>query len=192
LLLRRDATPAPTLVPISDLLNLADQHQLDHVTIASNTLIATSKQGQQFRAIKEDQQTVTEQLRADDVAVSVVDATSQGFGPGALAALVPLLAILGLIWLMSRRSGINNQAMSFGRSGARRYSGNSRPITFDDVAGVEEAKQELAEIVQFFKFPEKFQAIGARVPKGVLLVGPPGTGKTLISRALAGEAVGPS
>ena len=190
-LLRRDTTPAPTLVPITDLLNLADQHQLDRVTIANNTLLATSKQGKLLRAIKEDQQSVTEQLRADDVAVAVVDTTNQGIGPSAIAALVPLLAILALIWLMSRRGGINNQAMSFGRSGARRYSGNARPITFDDVAGVEEAKQELAEIVQFLKFPEKFQAIGARVPKGVLLVGPPGTGKTLISRALAGEAAVP-
>ena len=93
-----------------------------------------------------------------------------------------------MVWLLTRRGGINNQAMSFGKSGARLYGSSNRPITFDDVAGVEEAKQELSEIVDFLKFPEKFRAIGARVPKGVLLIGPPGTGKTLISRALAGEA----
>jgi cell division protease FtsH len=188
LLLRRQATPGPATIPVSDLLNLADQHQLVQVAIAGNSLLATAKDGQQYRAVKEDQQTVTEQLRHDGVTVAVYDATSQSMGPNALAALVPLIAILVIIWLMLRRGGVNNQAMTFGRSGARRYVGNLRPITFDDVAGVEEAKQELAEIVQFLKFPEKFRAIGARVPKGVLLIGPPGTGKTLISRALAGEA----
>ncbi|HEX5418297.1 MAG TPA: ATP-dependent zinc metalloprotease FtsH [Chloroflexota bacterium] len=188
ILVRRDATPGPTTVPVSELLNLADQHRIDQVVITNNTLLATAKDGQQYRAVKEDQQPVTQELRADGVTVSVVDANSQGLGTNALAAIFPLLAIFAVIWLMSRKGGINNQAMSFGRSGARRYAGTARRITFDDVAGVEEAKQELAEIVQFLKFPEKFRAIGARVPKGVLLVGPPGTGKTLISRALAGEA----
>ncbi len=188
LLTQSGAAAGPTTVPISDLLNLADQHQLDHVVITDNTLLATSKQGRQLRATKEDQQTVTEQLRNDGVTVTVTDVTSPGVGPSAFAALAPLLVVFALIWLMTRRSGINNQAITFGRSGARRYTGNGRPVTFDDVAGVDEAKQELAEIVQFLKHPGKFRAIGARVPKGVLLVGPPGTGKTLLSRALAGEA----
>jgi cell division protease FtsH len=188
LVINRSVAPTPTTVPVSDLLNLADQHQIDRVTITNNTLIAVSKRGQVYRATKEDQQTVTEQLRQDGVTVSVVDAAGQGAGTSVLAAIVPVLLILGLVWVMTRRGGINNQAMSFGKSGARRYDANLRPITFDDVAGVEEAKQELAEIVQFLKYPEKFRLIGARVPKGVLLIGPPGTGKTLISRALAGEA----
>jgi len=188
ILVRRDATPGPTTIPVSQMLNMADQHKIDQVTITGNTLVATAKNGDQYRATKEDQQTVTQELRRDGVSVTVVDAASQGIGPNALAAIVPLLGIFAVVWLMSRKGGINNQAMSFGRSGARRYGGDVRRITFDDVAGVEEAKQELAEIVQFLKFPEKFRAIGARVPKGVLLIGPPGTGKTLISRALAGEA----
>jgi len=188
ILVRRDAAPGPTTVPVSELLNLADHHQIDQVEITNNTLLATAKNGQQYRAVKEEQQPVTQELRSDGVTVSVTDASSQGLGANALAAIFPLLAIFAVIWLMSRKGGINNQAMSFGRSGARRYAGTTRRITFDDVAGVEEAKQELSEIVQFLKFPEKFRAIGARVPKGVLLVGPPGTGKTLISRALAGEA----
>ncbi len=90
--------------------------------------------------------------------------------------------------MMRQAQGSNNQALSFGKSRARMFMGNKPTITFQDVAGVEEAKQELQEVVEFLKYPEKFSALGARIPKGVLLVGPPGTGKTLLSRAVAGEA----
>ena len=90
--------------------------------------------------------------------------------------------------MMRQAQGTNNQALSFGKSRARLFTGNKPTITFADVAGVEEAKQELAEVVEFLKYPEKFNALGARIPRGVLLVGPPGTGKTMLSRAVAGEA----
>jgi cell division protease FtsH len=93
-----------------------------------------------------------------------------------------------LLFMMRQAQGTNNQAMSFGKSRARMIMGNKPTVTFADVAGVDEAKQELQEIVEFLKYPEKFVAVGARIPKGLLLVGPPGTGKTLISRAVAGEA----
>lgn len=107
----------------------------------------------------------------------------------AVAGFFPLLIFGAVLFFMMRQAqGSNNQAMSFGKSRARMFAGNRPTITFADVAGVEEAKQELAEVVEFLKYPDKFAALGARIPRGVLLVGPPGTGKTLLSRAVAGEA----
>ena len=110
-----------------------------------------------------------------------------------LSVLVPNIILVVLIaafmwWVLRQTQSGNNQAISFGRSRARMVAGDKPAITFADVAGVDEAKQELSEIVEFLKYPEKFVALGARIPKGVLLVGPPGTGKTLLSKAVAGEA----
>ncbi|HKS90425.1 MAG TPA: ATP-dependent zinc metalloprotease FtsH [Tepidiformaceae bacterium] len=106
-----------------------------------------------------------------------------------LINFLPFLLFGGFLLLIMRQAqGSNSQAMSFGKSRARLFTGSKVTVTFSDVAGVDEAKEELAEVVEFLKYPEKFAALGARIPKGVLLVGPPGTGKTLLSRAVAGEA----
>ncbi|MEZ4867090.1 MAG: ATP-dependent zinc metalloprotease FtsH [Caldilineaceae bacterium] len=106
-----------------------------------------------------------------------------------LINLLPLVFIAGLFFILFRQTqGSNNQALSFGKSRARLFTGNRPTITFDDIAGAEESKQELQEVVEFLKEPQKFAALGARIPKGVLLVGPPGTGKTLMAKAVSGEA----
>ncbi len=106
-----------------------------------------------------------------------------------LSTLVPVgLVVLLIFFFMRQAQGTNNQAMSFGKSRARMFLGNKTVVTFADVAGVDEAKTDLQEVVEFLKYPEKFNSLGARIPRGVLLVGPPGTGKTLLARAVAGEA----
>ena len=111
-----------------------------------------------------------------------------GFLASALYIL-PVLFMAGILWFIFRQAqGSNNQAMSFGKSRARMFTGENPTITFEDVAGVDEAKEELSEIVEFLQEPEKFIQLGARIPKGVLLVGAPGTGKTLMAKAVSGEA----
>src|SRR5258706_13349848 len=108
---------------------------------------------------------------------------------GFLVYLLPILLMVGVFWFIFRQAqGSNNAAMSFGKSRARMFSGEHPTVTFQDVAGIEESKQELAEIVEFLKEPQKFIQLGARIPKDVLLVGPPGTGKTLLAKAVSGEA----
>ncbi|MFN8413085.1 MAG: ATP-dependent zinc metalloprotease FtsH [Anaerolineales bacterium] len=106
-----------------------------------------------------------------------------------LIYILPILFMVGILWFIMRQAqGSNNAAMSFGKSRARMFSGEHPTVTFADVAGAEESKQELAEVVEFLKEPQKFIQLGARIPKGVLLVGPPGTGKTLLAKAVSGEA----
>ncbi|MDI3338964.1 MAG: ATP-dependent zinc metalloprotease FtsH [Sphaerobacter sp.] len=128
-------------------------------------------------------------LSAEDVEIRVNPASQWGNWLSALTFILPTLFLIGIVVFMMRQAqGTNNQAISFGKSRARMFTGNKPTVTFADVAGVEEAKEELAEVVEFLKYPDKFASLGARIPRGVLLVGPPGTGKTLLSRAVAGEA----
>ena len=125
----------------------------------------------------------------EGVDVKVAAAPAWGGLFSVFSVLLPVLLMIGFfVFFMRQAQGSNNQAMSFGKSKARMFSGDKPSVTFADVAGQEEAKQDLTEIVEFLKFPDKFAALGARIPRGVLMVGPPGTGKTLLSRAVAGEA----
>ncbi|MEN9936531.1 MAG: hypothetical protein RLZZ387_3110 [Chloroflexota bacterium] len=149
---------------------------------------------QPVRSRIETNDSITDLLLRAGVPTGTVDVTV-GAAPawGGLlnifTILLPVLLMIGFfIFFMRQAQGSNNQALSFGKSRARMFSGDKPTVTFADVAGQEEAKQDLTEVVEFLKFPDKFAALGARIPRGVLMVGPPGTGKTLLSRAVAGEA----
>ena len=131
----------------------------------------------------------TEQLSPDRIKIEVKPPSAWLGIATALGYILPFLILAGVFWFVFRQAqGSNNAALSFGKSRARMFTGDQPSVTFQDVAGVEEAKEELKEVVEFLREPEKFISLGARIPKGVLLVGPPGTGKTLLAKAVSGEA----
>ena len=182
---------------LTDVLVMAKSGQVSKILVDGDTLVVTPRTGtQQFTATKEPGTSIFEVLSSEgivstDVGMEIEVKTSGGFGSvfGIILQFLPLIFFGGiLIFMMRQAQGSNNQTMGFGRSRARVFTGNRPAATFADVAGVEESKAELQEVVEFLKFPERFLALGAHIPKGVLLVGPPGTGKTLLSRAVAGEA----
>jgi cell division protease FtsH len=174
---------------LSDVISMSQEEKIKSIVISDNLLTVTDNNDKKYIAYKESNVSIyeIEGFVLDGVEVTV---ESGGIDWGSLLiSFLPLL-IFGLLifFLFSQAKGANNQAMNFGRSKARMFSANTPTVTFDDVAGVDEAKQELREVVDFLKLREKFQALGARIPKGILLIGPPGTGKTLMARAIAGEA----
>jgi cell division protease FtsH len=195
---------APKPLPLyPDVAELVRDGRVDRIEVDQNqqTLRITlhESDGQVDRVIssKERSQAVRPMLLGLGVDAAALDAvTIETANPrpfdrvlGILVPIAPILLFGALIIFLFRQAqGGTNQAMSFGRSRARLMTGDTPTVTFDDVAGVEEAKQELAEVVEFLREPEKFIALGARIPKGVLMVGPPGCGKTLMARAVAGEA----
>ena len=179
---------------LSQVIEMAQAGEVTAVQVEGDKLIVLTAAGQEFESRKESGTSVYEILREAGVETGSngveVTVKSAGFNFGGLLISFLPLILFGalLIYLFRRTRGSLNQTMNFSRSQARQVTDDRPTITFQDVAGVDEAKVELAEIVEFLKNPEKFARVGARIPRGVLLVGPPGTGKTLISKAVAGEA----
>ena len=185
-------------VDLSAILQMAENEQISKIVIDGDRLIVTTRGNpdELLTAAKEPGTSVFELFQAANInpnekSIQIEVQQSSGFGAlfGVLMQFLPLIFFGAILLFMMRQAqGSNNQTMGFGRSKAKVFSGNHPTITFADVAGVEESKQELQEIVEFLKYPEQFLSLGAHIPKGVLMVGPPGTGKTLLSRAVAGEA----
>lgn len=155
---------------------------------------STSLSMEQFLREEEYRRETLAQARGQnlDITVPPVEVEAPAAWSGILSGItiiLPMVLLIGFfVFFMRQAQGSNNQALSFGKSRARMFTGDKPTVTFADVAGQEEAKQDLSEVVEFLKFPDKFAQLGARIPRGVLMVGPPGTGKTLLSRAVAGEA----
>jgi cell division protease FtsH len=164
------------------------QHRVKKVLISGKDITGELIDQSKFSTTAPDDRDLYPTLRANKVDISVVNTTSSPV-IGVIVNFLPFIVMaLLLVFILRQAQSGGSQAMSFGRSRAKLLSENRPKVTFADVAGVEEAKEELSEVVEFLKYPKKFQALGARIPKGVLLLGPPGSGKTLLARAIAGEA----
>ncbi len=183
---------------ISTVITMAQKEQLDTIEVKGDSLVVLTKppDAEKFTSQKESSASMLDILEKAGVKVGdggvrvlVKEASQFGSWLGLIINFIPFI-FLGaiLLFFMRQAQGTNSTALTFGKSRARMFTGTKQTITFADVAGVDEAKQELQEVVEFLKYPEKFAALGARIPRGVLLVGPPGTGKTLLGRAVAGEA----
>ncbi len=186
---------------IGQVAKLARDGQVDRITVNGQELTVETRDGKTYQSRKEDSGSIVETLQdlgvpasafgagTDQIVIQVKIPSMWTNITPVLFSVVPVLLMAGFfIFLMRQAQGAGNQAFSFGKSKARVFTGDKPTVTFQDVAGAEESKRELEEVVEFLKEPQKFASLGARIPKGVLLVGPPGTGKTLMAKAISGEA----
>ncbi len=180
----------PEEVPLSEVVARSQTGEIEKIVVEGEMLTVTTIGGTELRTFKEVNASIYEITGLNLEGITVEIEGSAGFNWGGLLLnFLPLIIFGALLFFLFRSArGANSQAMSFGRSRARLFPANTPTVTFEDVAGVEEAKMEMREVVDFLKSREKFQKLGARIPKGMLLIGPPGTGKTLMARAVAGEA----
>ena len=197
---QQSATPEP--LTINELAADIENGDVNRVVEDENQLRVTYSDGIEKESHKESDATLVQQLKelgvstaalsSENIIIEVKPPSAWLGIATALGYFIPFILLAGVFWFVFRQAqGSNNAAMSFGKSKARMFSGDHPAVTFEDVAGIEEAKEELVEVVEFLREPEKFISLGARIPKGVLLVGPPGTGKTLLAKAVSGEAAVP-
>ncbi|MFQ5444902.1 MAG: ATP-dependent metallopeptidase FtsH/Yme1/Tma family protein, partial [Nitrospinales bacterium] len=177
-------------IVFSDFINLVEQNQITEVVIQGDNISGKYVDGRSFQTYAPPKDPdMMRLLRDKDIRIVVVPPEQTSWYMNILISWFPMLLLLGIwIFFMRQMQAGGGKALSFGKSKARLLTDKKNQTTFKDVAGVDEAKEELQEIIEFLKEPQKFSKLGGKIPKGVLLIGPPGTGKTLLAKAIAGEA----